>query len=79
MDPVSQTSAGYSLHALFDNRDGAINPSRGFYADLAYQSYFDGFLGGDSNWEQVSYDARTYFRLTRDARHRLAFWLAGDP
>ncbi len=77
-DPVSQTSAGYSLHALLDSRDGSINPSRGFYADLAYQSYFDGFLGGDSNWEQVSYDARAYFRLTRDARHKLAFWLAGD-
>ena len=77
-DPVSQSSAGYSLHALLDSRDGAINPSRGWYADLAYQSYFDGFLGGDSNWEQVGYDARAYFRLTPDARHRLAVWLAGD-
>jgi hypothetical protein len=77
-DPASQSSAGYSLHALLDTRDGGINPSRGFYADLAYQSYFDGFLGGASNWEQVSYDARTYLRLAPDARHKLAFWLAGD-
>ena len=26
----------------------------------------------------INYDARTYFRLTPDARHKLAFWMYGD-
>jgi hypothetical protein len=77
-DPVSQTSAGLSLSALVDSRDGSINPSRGWYAGLTYRAFFEGFLGGDSSWQQVSYDARTYLRLTRDARHKLALWLSGD-
>ena len=77
-EPESQTSAGLSLNALVDSRDGPINPSRGWYANLTYRAFFEGFLGGASNWQQLSYDGRTYVRLTRDARHRLAFWLAGD-
>lgn len=77
-DPASQTSAGFSLNALFDSRDGSINPSRGLYAGLSYRAFFEGFLGGASNWQQLSYDARTYLRLTRDARHKLTFWLSGD-
>lgn len=77
-DPESQTSAGLSLNALVDSRDGPINPSRGWYARATYSAFFEGFLGGASNWQQLGYDGRTYVRLTRDARHRLAFWLAGD-
>ena len=38
----------------------------------------DDFLGGDSTWQQFSYDLRTYARLSRDARHKLAFWTFGD-
>jgi hypothetical protein len=34
-DPASQTSAGVSLHGLHDGRDGAINPSRGWYANAS--------------------------------------------
>jgi outer membrane protein assembly factor BamA len=77
-DPKAQTSAGASLSALVDSRDGPINPSRGWYANLTYRAFFEGFLGGASNWQQLSYDGRTYLRLTPDARHRLAFWLSGD-
>jgi hypothetical protein len=77
-DPEAQTSAGVSLSALVDSRDGPINPSRGWYANLTYRALFEGFLGGASNWQQLSYDGRTYFRLTPDARHKLAFWLSGD-
>ncbi len=40
--------------------------------------FFEGFLGGTSDWQQLSYDARTYVRLSRNARHKLAFWLSGD-
>jgi len=77
-DPESQTSAGISLSALVDSRDGPINPSRGWHAGLTYRAFFEGFLGGASSWQQLSYDGRTYFRLTPDARHKLAFWLSGD-
>jgi hypothetical protein len=77
-DPASQTSAGLGLYALYDGRDGSINPSRGFYANLAYRAFFADFLGGSSSWQEVLYDLRTYVRLSRDARHKLAFWAAGD-
>ena len=77
-DLESQTSAGVSLNLLVDSRDGAINPSRGWYARLSYAALFKGFLGGTSDWQMINYDARTYFRLTPDARHKLAFWMYGD-
>jgi hypothetical protein len=77
-DPDSQTSAGVSAHALLDTRDGAINPSRGWYVGLDYQLFFEGFLGGSSTWQQLNYDLRTYLRLTGDARHKLAFWFFGN-
>jgi hypothetical protein len=77
-DPSSQTSAGVSLHALLDSRDSAINASRGVFANLGYQMYFEGFLGGTSSWQQLSYDVRTYVRLSPDARHRVAFWTFGN-
>jgi len=77
-DPDSQTSSGVSFHALLDSRDGAINPSRGWYANASYLAFFENFLGGTSNWQQFSYDLRTYLRLSGDARHKLAFWTFGD-
>lgn len=40
--------------------------------------FFEDFLGGTSDWQQVSYDLRTYVRLSREGRHRLAFWTFGD-
>ncbi len=36
------------------------------------------FLGGNSTWQQFSYDLRTYVRLSKDGRHKLAFWTFGD-
>jgi outer membrane protein assembly factor BamA len=77
-DPDSQSSAGASVSVLVDSRDGAINPSVGWYAGLEYQAFFEGFLGGTSSWQQLNVDTRTYFRLSGDARHRLAVWLYGN-
>jgi hypothetical protein len=74
----SQTSAGLSASVLVDSRDSAINPSGGVYSALEYQSFFHGFLGGTSSWQQVNLDTRTYFRLSRDARHRLGVWVFGN-
>jgi len=74
----SQTSAGASASVLIDTRDSAINPSGGVYTAVEYQAFFEGFLGGTSSWQQLNLDTRTYFRLSRDARHRLGVWLFGN-
>jgi outer membrane protein assembly factor BamA len=77
-DPDSQSSAGASVSVLLDSRDSAINPSRGFFTGVEYQAFFEGFLGGTSSWQQLNVETRTYFRLSADARHRLAVWLFGN-
>jgi hypothetical protein len=76
-DPSRQTSAGTSLHLLFNSRDSAIDPTHGWYASASYQMYFEGFLGGSSSWQQANYDLRTYVRLRPDGRRKLAFWTFG--
>jgi outer membrane protein assembly factor BamA len=63
---------------VVDSRDSAINPSRGSYTGLEYQAFFEGFLGGTSTWQQVNVEARTYLRLSADARHRVAVWVFGN-
>jgi hypothetical protein len=73
-----QTSAGPSVSLLFDTRDNAINARRGAMANVTYRTYYDGFLGGDATWQELYLDARTYKALTKDGRHRLAFWFLGD-
>jgi outer membrane protein assembly factor BamA len=77
-DQDTQTSAGPSVGLLFDTRDNAINARRGWLASASYRTFMDGFLGGDSTWQELYLDARTYRKLTADGRHRLAFWFLGD-
>jgi outer membrane protein assembly factor BamA len=74
----SQTSAGASANLAADTRDSAINASRGWFGSVSYRAFFDGFLGGDSSWQQLVLDARTYKAISTDGRHKLAFWLFGD-
>jgi outer membrane protein assembly factor BamA len=74
----SQTSAGASANLVADTRDNAINASRGWFGSISYRAFFDDFLGGDSSWQQLVLDARTYKTVTSDGRHKLAFWLFGD-
>jgi len=74
----SQASAGTSVDVLWDSRDGFINASRGWLAEASYRTLFDGFLGGDSSWQKLTIDVRTYVNLSRDRRHRLAFWAFTD-
>ncbi|HKF68865.1 MAG TPA: BamA/TamA family outer membrane protein, partial [Vicinamibacterales bacterium] len=73
-----QTSSGTSVSLLFDTRDNAINARRGWFANVTYRTFFSGFLGGDSTWQEASVDVRTYRALTADGRHELAFWFLGD-
>jgi hypothetical protein len=73
-----QTSAGTSAGLLFDTRDNGINAQRGWLASAQYRTFFNGFLGGDSTWQQLTLDLRTYRKLTPDGRQRLAFWFMSD-
>jgi outer membrane protein assembly factor BamA len=73
-----QTSAGTNVGLLFDTRDNGINARRGWLASAAYRTFFKGFLGGDSTWQELSVDTRTYRKLTPDARHELALRFLGD-
>jgi hypothetical protein len=71
-------SGGISTSLLFDTRDNAINAYRGSMASASYRTFFTGFLGGDATWQEISVEARTYRKLTHDARQRIAFWVLGD-
>ncbi len=75
---ASQTSAGASLNLLLDTRDSAINADRGWLASASYRQFFTGFLGGDSGWQEVYLDVRTYRALSSSGRHKVAVWLFGD-
>jgi len=77
-DPSHQTSSGTTASVMYDTRDNAINARRGWLASATYRTFFNGFLGGDSTWQEAAVDVRTYRRLTEDGRRRLAFWVLGD-
>jgi outer membrane protein assembly factor BamA len=74
----SQIAAGTSVDILWDNRDSFINADRGWLAKASYRTLFDGFLGGDSSWQKLNLDVRTYVNLSHDRRHKLAFWTFAD-
>jgi outer membrane protein assembly factor BamA len=70
----SQQSAGVSVNLLLNKRDHDINAYRGWTLGGDYRWSFEGFLGGDSSWQQAELDARAYVPLDGRARNRLAFW-----
>jgi hypothetical protein len=47
-------------------------------ANASYRTFFSGFLGGDSTWQELYLDTRTYKKLTNSGRQKLAFWALGD-
>jgi len=74
----SQIAAGTSLDLLWDSRDSFINADRGWLAKASYRTLFDGFLGGDSSWQKLTLDMRTYVNVSRNRRHRIAVWGYAD-
>ena len=76
--PTRQDSNGTSVGLRYDTRDNGINAARGSLASATYRAFFDGFLGGDSTWQELAFDARTYRAISPGARHKLAFWFLGD-
>jgi hypothetical protein len=77
-DLEGQTSSGTNVGLIYDTRDNHINAQHGVLASATYRTFFNGFLGGDSTWQELYLDARTYKKLTPTARHKLAFWFLGD-
>jgi hypothetical protein len=74
----SQSSAGAGLDVMWDSRDSFINAQRGWFAKLGYRALFDGFLGGDSHWERINVDLRTFQPVTASGRHKIAVWLLAE-
>jgi len=74
----TQMSAGPSAEVIWDSRDSFINADHGSLARASYRVMFDGFLGGDTHWEKVTVDLRSYKRLSDDGRHKLAGWAYAD-
>jgi hypothetical protein len=75
-DPNGQGSSGVSVNLRFDNRDSSVAASRGEQLAASYRTYYRGFLGGDSKWQEVNLDLRGYRRL--GTRHVLAVWAYSD-
>ncbi len=73
-----QTSSGLNVGIRYDTRDNGINPDRGVLASATYRTFFAHFLGGDSTWQELSLDARTYWKVTSNGRQKLAVWFLGD-
>jgi outer membrane protein assembly factor BamA len=74
----TQTSAGPSVALIWDDRDNFINADRGWLASASYRWLVEDFLGGDSSWDKVTLDLRTYQPLTRTGHHKLAVWAFAD-
>jgi outer membrane protein assembly factor BamA len=70
----SQQSAGFSVNALLNRRDNDISARRGWMASGKYRISFNGFLGGDSSWQELDAEARAYVPLSTYGRHRIALW-----
>jgi outer membrane protein assembly factor BamA len=74
----TQMSAGPSVEVIWDSRDSFINAARGSLARASYRTMFEGFLGGDTRWDKVNVDLRTYRTLSPSGRHTLAGWAYAD-
>src|SRR5262245_50769857 len=70
----SQQSAGFSVNARLNRRDNDISPRSGWMVTGQYRASFKGFLGGDSSWQELDADARTYVPFDAHGRHRIALW-----
>src|SRR5205807_1234636 len=73
-----QKSSGTSVGVRLDTRDNGINAERGWLGSATYRTFFKGFLGGDSTWQELALDVRTYQKLDGRGRQKLAFWFLGD-
>ncbi len=70
----SSSSVGYSLDALYDNRDNGINTKKGVFVQVSYR-IFPQWLGSSRSWQQLWTDVRVYQPMDQKKRHILGLWL----
>jgi len=66
-------ASGFTLNALLDARDNAINPSKGGYISVQYRDNYR-FLGSTNNWQSLILDVRKYINLPDGSGNTLALW-----
>ena len=74
---LAGTSSGTSAGLLFDTRQ-RHQRQPWLAGQRPHPDVFDGFLGGDSSWQELYLDLRSYKKLTRSGRQKLAFWFQED-
>lgn len=73
IDPTRSIAAGFNISALYDTRDNIINSYSGINARATYSNYMK-ILGSNEAWQHLWLEFRAFKSLTKDYRHRLAFW-----
>jgi outer membrane protein assembly factor BamA len=77
-NPRQNTTSGYSLNLLFDNRDNPINAYKGYYININYRINETAF-GSEKNSSILLTEYRSFFSLDGEKRrHILALWLYGN-
>jgi hypothetical protein len=71
--PRHSTASGYTINALFDSRDNAINASKGIYANVVFRTSIKD-LGSTSNWQSLILDVRRYFKFPESSDNVIALW-----
>jgi len=66
-------ATGFTLNAVLDSRDNAINPHKGGYASVQYRDNFTG-LGSTGSWSSLIVDLRRYINLPAGSENVLALW-----
>lgn len=66
-------ATGFTLNALLDSRDNAINPQKGGYASVQYRDNFIA-MGSTSSWSSLVVDVRRYINLPAGSDNVLALW-----
>jgi hypothetical protein len=71
--PRHSIATGYTINALVDSRDNALNPSKGIYANLIFRSSIKD-LGSTSDWNSLVVDVRKYIKFPAGSDNVLALW-----
>jgi hypothetical protein len=66
-------ASGFTLNAVLDSRDNAINPSKGGYVAVQYRTNYK-FLGSTSEWQSLVIDVRKYYKFPAGSDNVLALW-----
>jgi hypothetical protein len=66
-------ASGFTINALLDSRNSAINASKGAYISLQYRDNYS-FLGSTIPWRSLIVDVRKYIKFPASSDNVLALW-----